>query len=137
MSILSICAVVLLTPFVAWAAWTHPHHPFSWGMYSESSKGFLWTETGGVLRVPSHRELRLAPESHFLTLPTLRRLLAEADPAMPLEGLIIGSVGSCRVRYDSDHRRLAITPLAPGTELAALHVELRRLTATRPSQRPP
>ena len=137
MSIFSICAAVLLVPFVVWGARTDPHRPFSWGMYSESSKGFLWTNAGGVPRVPSHRELRLAPESHFLTLPTLRRMLAEADPAMPLEGMIIGSAGGCRVRYDSDRRRLAITPIAPGTELTALHTELRRLTATRRSRLPP
>ena len=137
MSVFGICAVVLLVPFIIWGARTDPHRPFSWGMYSESSKGFLWTEAGGVSRVPSHHELRLAPESHFLTLPTLRRMLAETDPAMALEGLIIGSAGSCRVRYDHDRRRLAITPLASGTELAALEAELRRLTATRPSRRPP
>jgi hypothetical protein len=103
-------------------------------MYSQSSKGFLWTEAGGLTRVPSYRELRLDPASHFLTLPTLKRLLAEADPAIPLEGLIIGSAGGCRVRYDPDHRRLVITPLAPGTQLIVLHDELRRLTSRQPPQ---
>lgn len=129
MWLFGICAAVLLVLFVGWGVRTDPHRPFSWGMYSESSKGFLWTEAGGVPRVPPHRELRLAPESHFLTLPTLRRMLAEADPAMPLEGLIIGSAGSCRVCYDSDRRRLVITALTPGTELAVLQTELRRLKA--------
>lgn len=129
MSIAEISAALLLVTFVAWGAWTDPHRAFSWGMYSQSSKGFLWTEARDVMRVPSHRELRLDPASHFLTLPMLKQLLAEADPAVPLEGLIIGSDGGCRVRYDPDRRRLAITSLAPGTQLTALHAELRRLMA--------
>lgn len=123
MSIFGVCAVVLLVPFVIWGARTDPRRPFSWGMYSESSKGFLWTEAGGVPRVLSHHELRLAPESHFLILPTLRRLLAEADPARA-SGLIIGTAGGCRVRYESDRRPPGHRLLAAGTELAALHTEL-------------
>lgn len=132
MSIVEISAALLLLPFVAWGAWIHPHRAFSWGMYSQSSKGFLWTEAGDITRVPSHHELRLDPTSHFLTLPTLKRLLAETNPAIPLQGLIIGSAGGARVRYDPDHRRLAITPLAPGTQLPALHAELGRLMARQP-----
>lgn len=132
MSIVEISAALLLVPFVAWGAWTHPHRAFSWGMYSQSSKGFLWTEADDVTRVPSYRELRLDPASHFLTLPTLKRLLAETNPTMPLEGLIIGSAGGARVRYDPDRRRLVITPLAAGTQLAALHAELGRLMARQP-----
>jgi hypothetical protein len=127
-------AALLLIPFVAWGAWTHPHRAFSWGMYSQSSKGFLWTDTGDITRVPSHGELQLDPASHFLTLPTLKRLLSETHPMIPLEGLIIGSAKSCRIRYDPDRRRLATTPLAPGTELTALHAELRRLMSRQPSR---
>jgi hypothetical protein len=131
-SIAETVAALLLVPFIAWGAWTHPHRAFSWGMYSQSSKGFLWTSAGGVPRVPSHHELRLDPASHFLTLPTLKRLLTEADPAIPLEGLIIGSAGGYRVRYDPDRRRLSITPLPPETQLTALHSELRRLVSWQP-----
>jgi hypothetical protein len=101
-------------------------------MYSQSSKGFLWTDTGDITRVPSHGELQLDPASHFLTLPTLKRLLSETRPMIPLEGLIISSARSYRIRYDPDRRCLATTPLAPGTELTALHAELRRLMSRQP-----
>jgi hypothetical protein len=127
-----IIATLLLIPFVVWGAWTHPHRAFSWGMYSQSSKGFLWTDTDDITRVPSHWELQLDPASHFLTLPTLKRLLSETHPVIPLEGLIIGSAGGYRIHYDPEDRRLAITPLTPGTELTALHAELRRLISRQP-----
>ena len=132
MSIVEISATLLLVPFVAWGAWTDPHRAFSWGMYSQSSKGFLWTEAGGRTWVPSYRELWLDPASHFLTLPTLKRLLTETNPAMPLKGLIIGSAGGARVRYDPDRRRLSVTPLAAGTQLTALRAELGRFMSRQP-----
>jgi hypothetical protein len=135
-SIVEGAAVLVLVSCVGWGAWTHPHRPFSWGMYSESSKGYLWVEVDGEPRPISHTELRLAPGSHFLTLPTLRRFLADTDPSIPLRGLIIGSAGSYHVRYDPDRHRLGVTRLTPGTELETLGAALQRLAAA-PSWQPP
>jgi hypothetical protein len=141
--------VVLLVLFVLWGVRTSPHGPFSWGMYSGSSKGFLWTaaEPDGRRRPVCHRELGLVPEGHFLTVTELHRLLRATEPQLPFDGLIIGSAGEWRIRYVSDEGnegdegdeggeaegrgraagRLYAARLTPGTGHARLIAALREL----------
>lgn len=118
--------VTLLLLFVGWGVRTNPNRSFSWGMYSGSTKGFLWTEVSGRPRALSYDELRLAPESHFLSLPELRRLIAQRHQKIPFQGLIIGSQGNWLVNYDGDPRLRVETPLPAGTELDHLVALLRR-----------
>ncbi|GAA0417256.1 hypothetical protein [Streptomyces luteireticuli] len=122
-------AVALLACFVVRGARTDPHRPFSWGMYSGSSKGFLWTwdgADGGRPRLVHHRELGLSPEAHFLNIPELRRLLAATHPPLAFEGLIIGSQGDWWVRYDGSGR-LRVARVPEGTGTGRLVSALRRL----------
>ncbi|WP_157882067.1 hypothetical protein [Streptomyces rubellomurinus] len=119
-------ALVLLGLFVRWGVRTSPHRPFSWGMYSGSSKGFLWTsgEGDGRRRPVCHHELGLAPEGHLLTLTELHRLLGTTAPQVRFEGLIIGSTGDWRIRYEG---RLLAAPIPPGAGHARLVAALREL----------
>ncbi|GAA1987715.1 hypothetical protein [Kitasatospora viridis] len=115
--VLEVIALVALALFVGWGVRRAPHRPFAWGMYSGSSKGYLWTTGGpdGRRRAVRHRELGLAPEGHLLTVAELNRLLRATEPPLPFDGLIIGSTGSWRVRYQGGpDGRLYAAPLAPG-----------------------
>ena len=78
-TVIGLALVVVLVACVAWGATTRPGRPFSWTMYSGSSKAFLWTETDASPHVASYESLRLAPDSHYLSEADLRRLLAEAE----------------------------------------------------------
>jgi hypothetical protein len=117
----------LLLVFVLWGAMAQPTHPFSWGMYSGSTKGFLWTEGVSGPRIPRYAELRLTPDGHFLSLEELRRMIEQTPPSIPLRGFIIGSRGNWFVTYEPGQRRLKATPLPEGTELDHLAAALRRL----------
>lgn len=120
---IALLGTALLTLFVYWGATTSPRRSFSWGMYSGSTKGFLWIVTVDGPRVPSHEEVRLAPDGHFLTLPDLG-LLADRQPT-PLRGLIIGAQGNWLVAPVQDGPLLVATPLPDGTELEHLAAALR------------
>ncbi len=123
-------AVVLLACFVLWGARTDPHRPFSWGMYSGSSKGFLWTwdgTEGGPPHVVSHYELGLSPEVHFMNVPELHRLLKATRPPLTFEGLVIGSQGNWWVRYDEADGGLKAVRVPHGQEIDRLAKALRRL----------
>ncbi|MFI6528427.1 hypothetical protein [Streptomyces uncialis] len=122
--VLTAAGVVLLAAFVFWGARVSPNRPFSWAMYSGSSKGFLWSDDGSVTVLPVHR-LRIAPGGHFLTVPELRALLADGDFELPLRGLIIGSDGGWEVRYEPAEHRLRLTRLPAGAELRLLADALR------------
>ncbi|MGH8906737.1 MAG: hypothetical protein ACRD0K_09520 [Egibacteraceae bacterium] len=124
-------AAALLVLFVAWGATADPGRPFSWAMYSGSSKGFFWTDADGCPRVPGYDEMRLAPDSHYLSLSDLQGLTSggSAPVPVPVEGLIIGSRGNWLVAYDGQHLRA--TPVPDGEELDALAQALRRLECPR------
>jgi len=119
--------LLLLVLFVGWGALTRPTRPFSWGMYSGSTKFFLWTEGEGGPRIPTYAELRLAPDGHSLSLDELRRMIEQLPPSLPLKGLIIGSGGHWSVVYEPVQRRLVTERLAEGSELRHLAEALRRL----------
>lgn len=123
---LELIAMTLLLLFVIWGATTDPGRPFSWAMYSGSSKAFFWIDVDGCPRVPSHDELRLAPDSHYLSLSDLRRVVNERGTPVPLRGLIIGSGGNWLVAYDGDQQRLSSASLTGGEELDLLVAALRR-----------
>ncbi|ATB33809.1 hypothetical protein [Melittangium boletus] len=125
--IFSLVLLLLLALFVLWGATTRPTRPFSWGMYSSSTKGFLWTEGEGGPRIPSYAELRLAPDSHSLSLEELRRMVEQTPPSIAFKGFIIGSGGHWSVVYDPEQRRLVAEPLPRGTELRHLTEALRRM----------
>ncbi|GAA3162559.1 MULTISPECIES: hypothetical protein [Streptomyces] len=123
-------ALALLALFVLWGVRRAPHRPFAWGMYSGSSKGYLWTPDGegGRQRPVRHHELGLAPETNLLTVQELNRLLRATTPPLPFDGLIIGSAGNWRVRYDGGPgSRLYAARLAPGTGHARLIAALKEL----------
>ncbi|MFE5586340.1 hypothetical protein [Kitasatospora sp. NPDC056531] len=131
-AVVSIAALVLLALFVGWGVRTSPHRPFSWGMYSGSTKGFLWTpaEPGGRPRPVRHQELGLAPDGHLLLVRELHRALAATEPPLRFDGLIIGSEGNWRVHYDGqaqDGGRLYAARLASGTGHTRLVAALRDL----------
>lgn len=121
-----IVLLVLLVGFILWGATTKPGRPFSWTMYSGSSKPFLWTasEAGWVLATPAR--LGLAPDTGYLTVADLQRFLAESTVPQRIEGFIIGSRGSFIVASGDDPRHLVASPLEQGTELALLVSRLRR-----------
>jgi hypothetical protein len=119
--------LLLLVLFVCWGARTSPNRSFSWGMYSSSTKGFLWTEVAGVPRVLNHDEVLLAPDSHFMSVPELHRLMDQGSQKISLNGLIIGSSGNWLVRYDSDAKHHVEKSLPAGRELDQLVTLLRRL----------
>ncbi|MFJ4771246.1 hypothetical protein ACIP88_19410 [Streptomyces uncialis] len=122
--VLTVASVVLLAVCVVRGARISPNRPFSWAMYSGSSKGFLWSGHDSVTVLPVHR-LRIAPGGHFLTVPELRALLADGDFEQPLRGLIIGSDGGWEVRYEPAEHRLRLTRLTAGDELRVLADALR------------
>jgi len=119
--------LTLLVPFVCWGARTSPNRSFSWGMYSGSTKCFLWTEVAGVPRALNHDEVRLAPDSHFMSAPELRRLMSQGNQKISLNGLIIGSSGNWLIRYNGDARHRVEKSLPAGRELDQLVTLLRRL----------
>lgn len=119
--------LAVLLVFIWWGAKADPSRPFSWSMYSGSAKGFLWTEDSGNPRVLSYEELRLSPESHYLSLHQLRQLLAQRPPPLTLRGLLIGSQGNWLVAYNKgDPQGSMETSLPVGTELDHLASLLRR-----------
>ena len=120
-------SLVLLMLFVGWGARTSPNRSFSWGMYSGSTKGFLWTEAAGSPRVLNHDEIRLAPDSHFMSMPELRRLMSQGNRQISLHGLVIGSSGNWLVRYEDDANHQVEKPIPTGLELDQLVTLLRRL----------
>ncbi|MGW3563022.1 hypothetical protein ACWDSL_03805 [Streptomyces sp. NPDC000941] len=124
-------ALVLLALFVLWGVRRAPHRPFAWGMYSGSSKGYLWTPDGpdGRRRPVRHHELGLAPDSTLLTVHELNRLLRATPPPLTFDGLIVGSAGNWRVRYDGGgpDNRLYAARLTPGTGHARLIAALKEL----------
>ena len=123
--------LVLLALFVYWGARTSPNRSFSWGMYSGSTKSFLWTEVAGAPRVLNYDELRLAPDSHFMSMPELRRLMSQGNQQVSLHGLVIGASGNWLVHYDGDASRRVEKPLPTGLELDQLVMLLRRLPTRR------
>ncbi|MGN5382318.1 hypothetical protein ACQ4WX_49695 [Streptomyces lasalocidi] len=121
---LTVAAVPLLVAFVVWGVHISPNRPFSWGMYSDSSKGFLWSGPNNPTVLPVH-QLRISPTGHFLTAPELRNLLADGAIDTPLRGLIIGSDGGWQVLYDPARHHLRLTRLPAGHELRILGDALR------------
>jgi hypothetical protein len=124
-------SLVLLVLFVGWGARTNPNRSFSWGMYSGSTKGFIWTEAAGSPRALNYDEIRLAPDSHFMSVPELRRLMSQGNQQISLHGLVIGSSGNWLVHYDIDASRWVEKPIPTGLELDQLVMLLRRLPPHR------
>jgi hypothetical protein len=117
-------SVAVLAAAVAWGALRAPGRPFSWTMFSGSSKAFLWTAgDGGRPRLATHDELRLAPDAHYLRATDLRELAQSGLP--PLNGLIVASSGSCVVSHNAAGG-LDLAPLGPGDDVPCLVAALRR-----------
>src|SRR5437867_4008548 len=84
---------VALAAFVAWGATVKPGRPFSWTMYSGSSKAFLWIGEGKGRHVARYEELRLAPDNHYLSVADLQALVSGRSDLDSLQGFVIGSHG--------------------------------------------
>ena len=100
---------VALMAFVVWGATSAPGHPFSWTMYSGSSKAFLWLGEGQSVHVAAYEELHLAPDNHYLSVTDLQKLVAERGDLPPLgtlQGFVIGSKGSWLFTSNADSGRL-------------------------------
>jgi hypothetical protein len=121
-----VVALALLV-FVVWGVRTSPGRPFSWAMFSASSKPFLWIDDGREPRVARFDELRLAPDSHYLVPSDLPHLVEESNPPAPIRGLIVGTRGSWSVEFDGPDAGLRCTEVRPGEDLAQLALALRRL----------
>lgn len=134
---------VALTAFVVWGVTTAPGRPFSWTMYSGSSKAFLWIGEGQDVHVAAYEELCLAPDNHYLSVADLRRLVAERGrpPSLHgLQGFVIGSRGGWIVTSADGSGRLRWGRLpqspqqsgSPGNEdLLALSKAVGRLGCRR------
>jgi hypothetical protein len=116
---------VLLVAFVVWGSRTRPGRPFSWAMFSGSSKPFLFAVAEGPSRVPTFAELRLAPDSHYLVLDDLHALAREPTTPRCLRGLIVGTRGSWEVELDAGGEVVA-RELPAGEELHHLTHSVRR-----------
>lgn len=117
----------LLVAFVVWGWRAEPGKPFSWAMFSGSSKGFLFAGTGESQRIPTFEELRLAPDSHYLLLPDLGALMAEPTAPQPLDGLIVGTRGSWAVELEDHEQGPVVRQLRPGEDMTQLVNALRQL----------
>jgi hypothetical protein len=117
-------AVLVLAAAVIWGATATPGRPYSWTMYSGSSKAFLWLADQPVRSCATTDALRLTPDSHYLREADLRRLAADGElPAV--DGLIIGSHGSWKVVCNAD-TGLHTERLSRDEDLAELAAALRR-----------
>ena len=114
--ITSIVAVAALAMAVVWGVAAPPGRPFSWTMFSGSSKALLWLRDGSRRRLASTDDLHLTPDSYYLLESDLKQL-ARAGALPVLDGLILGSRGSWKVACDTD-ARLCTEHIKPGDELA-------------------
>ncbi len=119
----TVASIVVLAIAVARGAMARPGRPFTWTMFSGSSKAFLWLREGPSGRSALPDDLRLTPDSHYLLERDLERL-AEAGALPALDGAIVGSRGSCTMACDSNGR-LRTERIDPDDELAALAAALR------------
>lgn len=117
-------AALALVAGVVWGVAARPGLPFSWTMFSGSSKAFLWLDEPRQSHVATPDELRLTPDSHYLLAADLERL-AEAGALPALHGLVVGSRGSRRVAYDAS-LGLRSGPVERDDDLAELVAALRR-----------
>jgi hypothetical protein len=122
--VIELAALVVLAASVVWGATSTPGRPFSWTMFSGSSKGFLWMRGDGGSHWADIDELHLAPDAHYLREADLRRLAEDGLPA--LDGLIVGSSGSWTVAHDGGGHALRAEPIAREEDLARLAATLRR-----------
>jgi hypothetical protein len=120
---IGVFASVALAVAVVWGARARPGRPFSWTMFSGSSKAFLWLREQPP-RLASTDDLRLTPDSHYLLERDLQRL-AEAGALPALDGLILGSRGSWTVACDGEGG-LRTELVDPDDELMHLASALRR-----------
>ena len=114
----------LFAAFVTWGVARVPGRPFSWTMFTGSSKPFLWVGDAGASRAAGTEELGLAPDAHYL-LPGDLETLVDGNTVAPFEGLILGTRGSWSVAY-SPSVGLTKTTLPPDDDLRALAEALRR-----------
>jgi len=120
---------VALAAFVAWGATVKPGRPFSWTMYSGSSKAFLWIGEGKGRHVARYEELRLAPDNHYLSVADLQALVSGRSDLDSLQGFVIGSHGSWFVTNEAEPGRLAwrrLSELPANGDLLALSKALGR-----------
>ena len=124
----AVASGVALATAVAWGALASPGRPFSWTMFSGSSKAFLWLRERPP-RPASTDDLHVTPDSHYLLERDLQRLAAAGElPA--LDGVIVGSRGSWMVACDGEGG-LRAEPLDPDDELVQLAATLRRACPPR------
>ncbi len=123
-----VVALVVLAVWVVWGATMAPGRRYSWSMFSGSSKAFLWLRDERAARWATMDELRLGPQAHYLRESDLRLLAQEGLPA--LDGLVVGTRGSCTVSLD-ETEGLVTEPLERDEALAALAAALRRYECPR------
>jgi hypothetical protein len=112
---------------VLWGAIATPGLPFTWTMYSGSSKALLHIRHRDGSRPATQDELGLSPEAHYLLEAHLRAMAESSAPALPaLDGMIVGSRGSWTVSYDGAGTTLHTSAIAYGEDLEQLAAELRR-----------
>lgn len=126
---IDIAAAVVLAAAVVWGATAKPGRPFSWTMFSGSSKAFLWLREQPPRRLATTDLLHLTPDSHYLLERDLQHL-AEAQALPALDGAIIGSRGSWTVACDGD-AGLRTERMGPDDELEQLVSALRRACPPR------
>jgi hypothetical protein len=122
-----IVALGLLLLFVVWGATRPPGRPFSWTMFSGSSKAFLWEPGERGPRFTGADELRLAPDAHYLSPAELDRLCAGSRVPIRVEGLVISSWGNWFVSNEGDPRHIRVAPLQRDRALALLAARLKQL----------
>lgn len=110
-----------------WGVTAVPGRPFTWTMYSGSSKALLHIRHGDGSHPATTDELGLSPDAHYLLETHLRALADSSPPTLPaLDGMIVGSRGSWTVSYDGAGATLHTSAIAYGEDLEQLAAMLRR-----------
>jgi hypothetical protein len=127
--VIELAALTLLVVSVLWGATARPGRPFTWTMFSGSSKAFVHICEEHGARPATIDDLKLSPDSHYLLEVDLRRIAETGLPA--LQGVIVGSRGSFSVRCEGPGFPLVSEPVAAGEDLELLAAALRRYACPR------
>ena len=126
MSVIRVVGFALFVAFVTWGVVRVPGRPFSWTMFTGSSKPFLWVGDARASRAGGTEELGLAPDAHYL-LPGDLETLVRRDHGGPVRRAHSRYPGKLERGLQPLRRAHHDAPSArPDDDLRALAEALRR-----------